>query len=566
MIGSGRNLQIRTAGTASPVIPEEDLAGALAGIMERSRIKLSKSWGYGFLLSLSVALALMEPILVGFSRTDSTIWLQVAVLAVSCAFALLNLFVWYRQASIENDIGEVRSLEIVVKLLSPDVVFEVACIGFGWATLFITPGLAALRCVRVFRCLWYLNIYREVQTGKQHLNDDRSDTQNSTYFNNIDFEVYFFGVLRALQLCRYFLERLAIEIFTVHSRGGLVLLAMYFYISYLFAVVFWLEEPHFEASTFSSGSNDCQTLNNCFITMLRLACYDTVGWDYLQGLMNAGRRGYAFLLILYVIVATIFLLNGLVGIFSKVFALGEDVRGHLSYGRDGFQETVDSTSKQTKHNNMNNRVASPRSPTGFQTNHYHGSKNQQSHRISNKLLGERGLGGSAALEVSSDTDPSVQDPQYLLHTLDALRWEVSSLNGKITHIYELLQLQHQQVERGSGHSTPLSHISGSNGIGVVGNVSDNGTIMNSSYHHNVYSSSTKPVKRKNSNINNVKETAAVTTLLREGDFAPPGRVLSRGFTGRAFLPHPSSTSVVEGDDGEEEEVGGGSRKVVEIKN
>ena len=78
------------------------------------------------------------------------------------------------------------------------------------------------------------------------------------------------------------LEGIGSEISTSRSKGGLVLLAIYFYVTYIFAAIFYIEDrdrivtPNDTNPT--TGNNTlCGTLTGCYLTMLRLTLYDGTG-------------------------------------------------------------------------------------------------------------------------------------------------------------------------------------------------------------------------------------------------------------------------------------------------
>ena len=65
------------------------------------------------------------------------------------------------------------------------------------------------------------------------------------------FEAIYSIQTLSLSLCAQYLEGICKELFTAKSRGGLVVLFIYFYIIYIFSLVFFVEEqvpsPHFNS-------------------------------------------------------------------------------------------------------------------------------------------------------------------------------------------------------------------------------------------------------------------------------------------------------------------------------
>jgi len=171
----------------------------------------------------------------------------------------------------------------------------------GWCCIFVAPGLAALRCFRVFRLLWYFELFPH------------------THPNDYDPSEHIFSFRKASQLCLMYIERLGTEITTSKSRGATVVLAMFFYSTYVMAVVFWNEGTHLV----TPEGETCVTLTACYITLMRLAFYDGTGFDYLTAVIN-NNGGYGALLIFYMVGTAIILLNGLIGIFGDSFSAQEE--------------------------------------------------------------------------------------------------------------------------------------------------------------------------------------------------------------------------------------------------
>jgi hypothetical protein len=96
-------------------------------------------------------------------------------------------------------------------------------------------------------------------------------------------------------------------------------LTSFFFVTYIVAVVFWLDR----GSIFTSEGYSCSSLKMCYLTMLRLSFYDGTGFDYLSAMISTGDSGYATLLIFYMVLSSIMLLNGLIGIFGSAFALSD---------------------------------------------------------------------------------------------------------------------------------------------------------------------------------------------------------------------------------------------------
>lgn len=401
------NLQLRIPPKveSTPVLFSNEMT-FLEEIRTEAFERLNRSLVYNCMLLASFLLAIGEPILVGLGSHGMIFSLQIAFLAASSGFFVVVLLLQSRYLISQDDFEEIQRSSLLFSLIEPDVVFEAACLSFGWATLFIRPGLAALRCIRVFRFCWYTHMY-----SKEGFNPSTD---------------LFFGPRQVMVWIAVYLERLGAELFSSSSLGGVVVIALFLYISYLFAIVFWTEKNDILIEGSKDG-NDCHSLNNCFITMLRLAFYDTNGFDYLQAMMNSGNHGYTFLLLLYVILAGIILLGGLIGIFSRVFAPIKSSSATVA----SYQQKTERT--------VSMRVASPRI-TGP-------SPNISFVRSAVPSTPAHGSQHSGA-------NDSAEQIANLVEVIESLRLEVLTLNSKVSYMHELLLSR--QPEAVAANNSPVS--------------------------------------------------------------------------------------------------------------
>lgn len=150
------------------------------------------------------------------------------------------------------------------------------------------------------------------------------------YFElEIDTQSEFLNALRRLIFnVAIYLEAVAKEFFSASkTRGGLVLLGLLGFITYLFGVVYWNE-----TSTWSSGDSSpswwvpnsnpapCGTLNGCILIFLRFAFYDGNGFDFMTNMKNSGVMGISELAMLYMLVCGIIIFNGLIQVFGGAFS------------------------------------------------------------------------------------------------------------------------------------------------------------------------------------------------------------------------------------------------------
>ena len=211
-------------------------------------VKFTSKSIFKFYFFLLIVLSISEPILVGISTTGISLTIQIWVLAISTALFFFGTVSTYL---LMQDYSPFERFKV---LLCGEVLGEVFCLGIGWAFIFSIPAVAALRCFRVFRLFWYLS--KEPHLGKR----------SADYIP----EEHWVSVRLICNLCVSYFTNLGQELFTAKSRGGLVVITLVFYTTYIFAVVFsayygYLETP--EGQT-------CLTMRACFVTLLRLVLYD----------------------------------------------------------------------------------------------------------------------------------------------------------------------------------------------------------------------------------------------------------------------------------------------------
>lgn len=262
---------------------------------------------------VSSLLALLENILVAFP--DSTFTAQVVVLGMSSLFFLLQYIgvVW---AMKDNSI----LTRIVLYSKEPEVMLELVCFILGWSLLFRIPAMASLRIVRVFSVLWYAKLYSS--RNKNHGNSSLKRMIANTCITSVKY-----------------LEKVGEELFTLKTKGGVVVLAILFYLAYVVGNAYFIQTQYMTLISSEGGTTDMSSINvndttaypinaghsqcdsnvHCWFTMIRLTMYDGSGLDFLKSLLDNQQPGLAFFLFIYVILTAMVLLNGLTGIFAKSF-------------------------------------------------------------------------------------------------------------------------------------------------------------------------------------------------------------------------------------------------------
>lgn len=106
------------------------------------------------------------------------------------------------------------------------------------------------------------------------------------------------------------------------TRGGIILIMMLFYTSYVMGIVLWVE---------TNGRNEnCDSIGNCIFTLVRLTFFDGNGFDFAYFLTEK-HKGLFCIVMFYMMLTSFGILNGLVGIFGNVFAGASDE----AFGVDG---------------------------------------------------------------------------------------------------------------------------------------------------------------------------------------------------------------------------------------
>ena len=197
------------------LLEEFERIGKNSEIAFLARQKFAKSSFIYFIpyLIISICLIIAESVTVGFPY--STIEAQKVILALSTVFYLYGVVAC--EYHITSDIrGILRRYRII--LLDGVTLFETIFIVLGWICIYRDlSGFAALRILRVFRYLWYFE-----------LNDTKKAPYNSISHMSLR--------------CVQYMNNLGKELFTSSSKGGLMIIAVYFFLTYAVAVAVWTEQ------------------------------------------------------------------------------------------------------------------------------------------------------------------------------------------------------------------------------------------------------------------------------------------------------------------------------------
>jgi len=242
---------------------------------------------------ICAVLSLSEPVLIAFPK--ESIFIQIIVLGTSTGFFCFGLILLFMAMP-----SGISFSQKIRETIVPEAYIEVFSFVLGWSTFFTYPPLSCLRCFRIFRYLWYLEFYFN---GK-----------NTGLFY---IPQYFLPIVS-------YLRKIGQDFFTGASKGGIVIIGLYFYLIFLIAVTVWqLSNRGSLDSDFpfeTTPPNEmCHSLPHCYLIMMRLSVFEGLGLDFLKAVMDAGFIALSVLLMMFMCCSGLILLNGLIGIFGQAF-------------------------------------------------------------------------------------------------------------------------------------------------------------------------------------------------------------------------------------------------------
>jgi len=175
--------------------------------------------------------------------------------------------------------------------------FDLYFIVYGIVSLVAFPDYAPLRCFRCFRMMWYVEVYQKEKP--------------EPYYP----EQHLFSIMHGCKLCLIYMDAVANELMTEASKGGIVVLFMFFFFTYVTALICFAVTENM----YVYGENGCDTLTHCFITVMRLSFFDGNGFDLLTVTLDNDYYFLFAILIIHMIFTALILLNGLIGIFGSAF-------------------------------------------------------------------------------------------------------------------------------------------------------------------------------------------------------------------------------------------------------
>lgn len=313
-------------------------------VVDEGKLNLAKNRSFKIILILSTICSIFEAFLISFPHVGDNLLYQQITLSVSSFFFLVQLIMTIQEhrnnnrLTLDNKLATVFTGEII----------EFFCLLWGWVLIFSGyPGLAALRCIRLLQLFLLFEMYYEDPP------------------ENFIPENHLYSLSRAAHQTYRYSEKLFVEmLLPSQSRGGIIVLGMVFYITYLFSVVFWKDKRYLQIAS-AQTNQACETQQGCFLIMLRLALYDGTGLDFMQAVSEEGTSAsfmYSILLMAYLIITAIILLSGLIGIFGQAFTDDEKDIGEEEQMSSLRQEII--STLKLRLDGEPNEARLPSQPTG----------------------------------------------------------------------------------------------------------------------------------------------------------------------------------------------------------
>ena len=205
------------------------------------------------------------------------------------------------------------------------LMLESACILGGWIFIYTRPGIAALRCLRLLRVLYFHDLPREILYKMEKAWYWKSEVvvpctnikvQLSNPFSFLEFQL----LERACKFASGSLERLGTEMFwlTKATKGGFVLMALLGAISSIMGMAVYNEVYDDPLLSDPDSRTSCISNAMCMIVLLRLTFFDGTGLDFLTNLSINHKFLFACVIV-YLCVTAFGIFNGLIGVFGGIF-------------------------------------------------------------------------------------------------------------------------------------------------------------------------------------------------------------------------------------------------------
>ena len=327
-LGAGRaaaavrnSLGAPLAAAAAAAAAARDAAAVARDVFDEGVWKTAYNRFYrrGWFWVVTTSFILMEPILCSYDpeKNRTAYWVQVAVLCGStvCFGIQLVGHVAYKHNRSVKAVSTLNLIDDLRKLIFTGAfILEFFTLLCGWVFIFYRPGIAVLRCFRVFRILYYHELPSGTKEEPGVLEAVKGALSWMLYYVGHEQTAdLIFNVCKFASQC---LQNMAQEMFflTEQTRGGFILMVMLFYSAYVVGCALWVETTYI----ITTPSESCLTLGSCVYTLLRLTFYDGTGLDFLWSLSH--NQKFLFAIVVVYLCSTAFgILNGLIGIFGDIF-------------------------------------------------------------------------------------------------------------------------------------------------------------------------------------------------------------------------------------------------------
>ncbi len=185
-----------------------------ADFIEEARQWLSETQFFKVYLFTSTSLSIIEAILVAFPPSIPNLLGQQIILAISTGLFIAIVCAIYSFVPHHANLSPWFKLKHIMTI---ENIFEFFTLIIGWVFIFIYPGLAVLRCLRLFRFLWYF----------EFISAHPQDT-------------LLVWILHCFQRTVDYLEKMFEDTCTRRTPGGMVVLMMFFYVCYVFGASLWV--------------------------------------------------------------------------------------------------------------------------------------------------------------------------------------------------------------------------------------------------------------------------------------------------------------------------------------
>lgn len=212
-----------------------------------------------------------------------------------------------------------------VSLQTPGVLIEVACLLCGWVFIFPRPGVAVLRCFRVFRMLFY---YEDLPSGVRKSIDEilgSTFSYRDIIMSRTDADILVQLCYKVMYFGGFTLKQMAREMFMLDrkTRGGFILVVILFYSGWVLGIASWidvgLDAADVEMEGTESTAVNCNDVHSCLSSVYRLSMWDTKGFDFLWSLRGSKDKFLFAVLVVYMCGTAFGVLNGLTGIFRNIY-------------------------------------------------------------------------------------------------------------------------------------------------------------------------------------------------------------------------------------------------------